>query len=138
MPPKFYTEVTKEMIDDYHAEQNQPVVLAGKTYKYHPIDFEFETFDNPKPVLLDDHQILVAENDMADIIKDIMKEEKDLNILVAKQKELQYNFNIRLSRLEADKTTNTAKGKPKTKAMITTITKNQDTLIKKHTQKWNH
>ena len=54
-PTKIKSSVTQEMIDDYHARQNQPVVIAGVTYKYHPVEFDLEAFVS-KPVISRDQE----------------------------------------------------------------------------------
>ena len=59
-PTKIKSSVTQEMIDDYHARQNQPVVIAGVTYKYHPIEFDLEEFV-PKPVMSQDYETYLGQ-----------------------------------------------------------------------------
>ena len=35
-PKPIQTSVTKEMIQEYQDEQNKPIVIEGRLYKYHP------------------------------------------------------------------------------------------------------
>ena len=50
-PTKIKSEITQEMIDDYNAEHNTPLVLNGKSYPYHPdrLNIDLETFTPKDP-----------------------------------------------------------------------------------------
>ena len=93
--------MTQEMIDDYHARQNQPVVIAGVTYKYHPVEFDLEEFVE-KPVL-SQVQKQEIEQLYPQIVADIEINLKMIERLQESKFELSTNFDIEMGKLEVEK-----------------------------------
>ena len=48
------SNITKAMIEDYQAEQQQPLIVGDKAFKYHPIDSVDLEKPNLKPILSDE------------------------------------------------------------------------------------
>ena len=56
-PKPIQTSITKEMIQDYQDEQNKPVIIKGRLYKYHPATTRIE------PVYIDKSKLENILND---------------------------------------------------------------------------
>ena len=56
-PKPIQTSITKEMIQDYQDEQNKPVIIKGRLYKYHPATTRID------PVYIDESKLENVLND---------------------------------------------------------------------------
>ena len=125
-PTKIKSSVTQEMIDDYHARQNQPVVIAGVTYKYHPVEFDLEEFI-PKPVISGDQEEQ-ANAIYPRVLADIKQSLRNIKQLEEMKIKLRQNIDIEMGKLEVEKTSLLPK-KGYNKVKIASITKSQNKLV---------
>ena len=93
------SNVTQAMVEDYRAEQQQPITIGDKTFKYHPIDTIDLEKPNLKPVLSEDelddlsdeYTSLIDEytqttNEIANLRKDLIVEDENINDRMARAK----------------------------------------------------
>ena len=78
-PTKIKSHVTQEMLDDYRAERQNPLVLNGQSYAYHPanLDVELEAFE-PRPPAIVPADYHLAENDIARLADTIARLEGEI------------------------------------------------------------
>lgn len=100
-PTKIKSSVTQEMIDDYHARQNQPVVIAGVTYKYHPVEFDLEEFV-PKPVMSKDYEAYLGSESNTLIIE-IKQYETNIEHQTYKKEVMKTDYDLKMGELEYKK-----------------------------------
>jgi len=97
-PLKIQSHVTKQMIDEYRAEQQNPLLLNNKTFTYHPgrLAVELETF-TPQPVKIPFKNISDAKRGqkaMAKLISDNNKEIVRLDTVQIKNMNDAYNIEM--------------------------------------------
>ena len=78
-PLKIQSHVTKQMIDEYKAEQQNPLLLNNKTFTYHPgrLAVELETF-TPQPVKISYKNIRDSKNGQKAMAKQISDNNKEI------------------------------------------------------------
>jgi hypothetical protein len=104
------SNITKAMIEDYQAEQQQPLIVGDKAFKYHPIDSVDLEKPNLKPILSDEeledlsdeYASLIDEytqttNEIANLRKDLKVEDENINDRMARAK-----TRIQKSKIEQD------------------------------------
>jgi len=96
-PTKIKSDITQEMIDDYRAEQQNPLVLNGKSYAYHPasLDIELETFEPEEPAINPD-EFGDWEAEIARLALEISRLEREITYLnTVRRRELDEEYNAR-------------------------------------------
>ena len=78
-PLKIQSHVTKQMIDEYRAEQQNPLLLNNKTFTYHPgrLAVELETF-TPQPVKISYRNIIDVKKGQKVMAKQISDNNKEI------------------------------------------------------------
>ena len=73
VPKVIKSDVTQKMIDEYRAEQNKPIIINGKNYKYHPSNVD-TTLEAPNlKQVFSAAEILNGERAKADLVKQYTK-----------------------------------------------------------------
>jgi predicted RND superfamily exporter protein len=109
------------MIEDYQAEQQQPLIVGDKAFKYHPIDSVDLEKPNLKPILSDEeledlsdeYASLIDEytrttNEIANLRNDLKVEDENINDRMARAKtriqktKIEQDYLIEASRIKKE------------------------------------
>jgi len=94
-PMKIKSHVTQQMIDEYRAEQQNPLILNNKTFVYHPgrLAVELETF-TPQPVKISYRNIRDVKRGQKVMAKQISDNNKEIVRLDTVERMMMFTMEI--------------------------------------------